>query len=186
MQEQNYANLFRPICLFMYPITYWAPLTSWPAALYMLKTIGNVNAMEEQSDTIKTTYKIIVGLFCMLTECRICCTKSKKVFSCFLNDPVSRVDLISTGSLFHAFGAAMANARSEDTSLDRGTTSSSLSAEQSDDARPGLYPTGFTSSEIQADGNRRVNYNHLTSISALHSAQMTFSNCTLLFNNCAK
>src|SRR6218665_4084704 len=28
------------------------------------------------------------------------------VLSCFLNNPVSRVDLMSTGSLLHAFGAA--------------------------------------------------------------------------------
>jgi len=63
--------------------------------------------------------------------------KINKVFSCFLNDTVSRVDLMLTGSLFHAFGAATANALSEDTNLDRGKTSSCLSAERSD-ARPGF------------------------------------------------
>src|SRR6218665_284747 len=59
----------------------------------------------------------------------------KKVFSCFLNDPVSRGDLMSTGSLFHAFGAATANALSEDKSLDRGKANFCRSAERSN-ARP--------------------------------------------------
>ena len=56
-----------------------------------------------------------------------------KKFCCLLNDTVSRVDSMSNGSLFHAFGvAATANALSEDTSLDHGMTSSCLSAERSD------------------------------------------------------
>src|SRR6218665_3703640 len=41
----------------------------------------------------------------------------KKVLSCFLNSPVSPVDLMSTGSLFHAFGAATSKAFSEEASL---------------------------------------------------------------------
>ena len=43
-----------------------------------------------------------------------------------MNSPVSRVDLISTGSLFHAFGAATSKALSEETSLVLGTSSSCL------------------------------------------------------------
>jgi len=35
---------------------------------------------------------------------------NKKVFRCFLNDMVSRVDLMSTGSLFQAFSAVTENA----------------------------------------------------------------------------
>src|SRR6218665_2712693 len=43
-----------------------------------------------------------------------------------LDSPISRVDLISTGSLFQAFGAATANALSEDTNLVHGTSTSCL------------------------------------------------------------
>ena len=63
-----------------------------------------------------------------------------------MNDPVSRVDLMSIENMFYAFGAATANALSEDTGLDR-ETSSCLSAERSD-ARPGLRATGFTSAQV--------------------------------------
>src|SRR6218665_1082439 len=71
--------------------------------------------------------------------------RNKKVLSCFLNSPVSRVDLISTGSLFHAFGAATSKALSEETSLVLGTSSSCLPTERSD-ARPGIAATGVTNS----------------------------------------
>ena len=47
--------------------------------------------------------------------------RNKKVLSCFLNSLVSWVDLMSTGSPFHAFGATTVNALSEDTSPVRGT-----------------------------------------------------------------
>ena len=48
---------------------------------------------------------------------------------------------MSTGRLFHALGAATKNARSDETSLERGTTRSCLPAELRE-ARPGmLKPT---------------------------------------------
>ena len=60
-----------------------------------------------------------------------------------MNSPVSRVDLMSIGRVFQAFGATTA----EDTSLVCGTSSSCLPAERSE-ARPGMSATGVTSSEI--------------------------------------
>src|SRR6218665_3354690 len=57
---------------------------------------------------------------------------NKKVLSCFLNSPVSRVDIISTGSLFQSFGAAISKALLEETSLVLGTSSSCLPTERSD------------------------------------------------------
>src|SRR6218665_1206260 len=56
----------------------------------------------------------------------------KKVLSCFLNSPVSRVDLMSTGSFFHAFGAAISKALSEETSFVLGKSSSCLTTERSE------------------------------------------------------
>ena len=52
------------------------------------------------------------------------------VFSLFLNSLVSVISLMSTGILFQALGVATENARSDETSLDRGTTRSCLPAEQ--------------------------------------------------------
>ena len=59
---------------------------------------------------------------------------------------------MSTGRLFQAFGAATENARSDETSLDRGTTRSCLSAEQRE-ARPGTLATDVTNS-VKYDGAR--------------------------------
>ena len=52
---------------------------------------------------------------------------------------------MSTGRLFHALGAATENARSDETSLERGTTRSYLPAERRE-ARPGMLATGVTNS----------------------------------------
>ena len=52
---------------------------------------------------------------------------------------------MSTGRLFHALGAATENARSDETSLERGTTRSCLPAERRE-ARPGMLATGVTNS----------------------------------------
>ena len=49
-----------------------------------------------------------------------------------MNSPVSRFDLMSTGSLFQAFGAATSKALSEETSLVLGTSSSCLPTERSE------------------------------------------------------
>src|SRR6218665_3976076 len=50
----------------------------------------------------------------------------KKVLSCFLNSPVSRVDLMSPGSVFQAYGSATSKvlSDSEETSFVLGTSSS--------------------------------------------------------------
>ena len=53
---------------------------------------------------------------------------------------MSVVSLMSTGNLFHAFGPATENARSEETSLVRGTNKSCFAAERSV-ARPGMSTT---------------------------------------------
>src|SRR6218665_1500424 len=66
--------------------------------------------------------------------------RNKKVLSCFLNSTVSRVDLMSTGSLFHAFGAATSKALSDETSLVLRTSSSCLPTERSE-TRPGIAVT---------------------------------------------
>ena len=52
-----------------------------------------------------------------------------------MNSPLSQVDLMSTGSLFHAFGAATSKALSEETRLVLGTSSSCLPTERSGTAR---------------------------------------------------
>ena len=52
---------------------------------------------------------------------------------------------MSTGRLFQTFGAATENARSDETSLDRGTTRSCLPAERRE-ARPGTLATDVTNS----------------------------------------
>ena len=59
---------------------------------------------------------------------------------------------MSTGRLFHALGAATENARSDETSLERGTTRSCLPAERRE-ARPGMLATGVTNS-VRYDGAR--------------------------------
>ena len=59
---------------------------------------------------------------------------------------------MSTDMLFHALGATMENARSDETSLERGTTRSCLPAERRE-ARPGMLATGETNS-IRYDGAR--------------------------------
>ena len=59
---------------------------------------------------------------------------------------------MSTGRLFHALGAAMENARSDETSLERGTTRSCLPAERRE-VRPGMLATGVTNS-VRYDGAR--------------------------------
>ena len=63
---------------------------------------------------------------------------------------MSVVSLMSTGNLFHAFGPATENARSEETSLVRGTNKSCFTAERSV-ARPGMSTTEVTSS-VKYDG----------------------------------
>ena len=73
-------------------------------------------------------------------------------FSFFLKSFVSVVSLMSTGNLFHAFGPATENARSEETSLVRGTNKSCFAAERSV-ARPGMSMTEVTSS-FNYDGAR--------------------------------
>ena len=50
---------------------------------------------------------------------------------------VSVISLMSIGRPFHALGAAMENARSDETSLERGTTRSCLPAERRE-AHPGM------------------------------------------------
>ena len=70
---------------------------------------------------------------------------NKKVFSFFLKSLVSVISLMSTGRLFHALGAATENARSDETSLKRGTTRSCLPAERRE-ARPGMLATRVTNS----------------------------------------
>ena len=77
---------------------------------------------------------------------------NKKVFSFFLKSLVSVIRLMSTGTLFHALGAATENARSDETSLERGTTRSCLPAERRE-ARPGMLATGVTNS-VRYDGAR--------------------------------
>ena len=57
---------------------------------------------------------------------------------------------MSTGSLFQAYGPATENARSEETSLVRGTNKSCFAAERSD-ARSGMLTTEVTSS-VKYDG----------------------------------
>ena len=57
-----------------------------------------------------------------------------------------------TGRLCQALGAAMENARSDQTSLDRGTTRLCLPAERKE-ARPGMLATEVTNS-IKYDGAR--------------------------------
>ena len=52
---------------------------------------------------------------------------------------------MSMGRLFHALGAATENARSDETSLERGTTRSCLPAKRRE-ARPGMLATGETNS----------------------------------------
>ena len=60
--------------------------------------------------------------------------------------------LTSTGRPFHALGAATENARSDETSHERGTTRSCLPAERRE-ARPGMLTTGVTNS-ARYDGAR--------------------------------
>ena len=62
------------------------------------------------------------------------------------------ISLMSTGRLFHALGAAMENDRSDETSLERGTTRSCLPAERRE-ARPGMLATGVSNS-VRYDGAR--------------------------------
>ena len=57
---------------------------------------------------------------------------------------------MSTGRLFQAFGAATENARSDETSLDRGTTRSCLPAERRE-ARLETLATDVTNS-VKYDG----------------------------------
>ena len=59
---------------------------------------------------------------------------------------------MSTGRLFQALGAATENARSDETSLDRGTTKSCFPAERRE-ARPGTLATDVTNS-VRYDGAR--------------------------------
>ena len=59
---------------------------------------------------------------------------------------------MSTGNLFHAFGPATENARSEETSLVRGTNKSCFAAERGV-ARPGMSTTEDTSS-VKYNGTR--------------------------------
>ena len=59
---------------------------------------------------------------------------------------------MSTGRPFHALGAATENARSDEISLERGTTRSCLPAERRE-ARPGMLATGVTNS-VRYDGAR--------------------------------
>ena len=59
---------------------------------------------------------------------------------------------MSTGRLFHALGAAMENACSDETSLERGTTRLCLPAERRE-ARPEMLATGETNS-VRYDGAR--------------------------------
>ena len=55
---------------------------------------------------------------------------------------------MSTGRSFHALGAAMENARSDETSLESGTTRSCLLAERRE-ARPGMLVTGVTLGQVR-------------------------------------
>ena len=59
---------------------------------------------------------------------------------------------MSTGRLFQALGAASENARSDETSLECGTTRSRLPAERRK-ARPVMLATGVTNS-VRYDGAR--------------------------------
>ena len=59
---------------------------------------------------------------------------------------------MSTGRLFHALGATTENARSDETSLERGTTRSCLPAERRE-AHPGMLAAGETNS-VRYDGAR--------------------------------
>ena len=61
---------------------------------------------------------------------------------------------MSTDRLFHALGAATESARSDETSLERGTTRSCLPAERRE-ARPGMLATGETNS-VRYDGARHL------------------------------
>ena len=88
-----------------------------------------------------------------LTNAMIC-RMNKKVFSFFLKSLVFVISLMSTGGLFHDLGAATENARSDETSLKRGTTRSCLPAERTE-ARPGMLATGETNS-VRYDGARRL------------------------------
>ena len=62
------------------------------------------------------------------------------------------ISLMSTGRLFQALGAATENARSDETSLDRGTTRSYLLAERRE-ARPETLAKDVTNS-VKYDGAR--------------------------------
>ena len=62
---------------------------------------------------------------------------NKKVYSFSLKSLVSVISLMSAGRLFQTLGAATENARSDETSLERGTTRSCLPAERRE-ARPGM------------------------------------------------
>ena len=59
---------------------------------------------------------------------------------------------MSTSRPFHALGAATENARSDETSLKRGTARSCFPAERRE-ARPGMLATGVTNS-VRYDGAR--------------------------------
>ena len=82
----------------------------------------------------------------------ICRIEQKSFQFLFEKPPVSVISLMSTGRLFHALGAATENARSDETSLERGTTRSCLPAERRE-ARPGMLATGVTNS-VRFDGAR--------------------------------
>ena len=73
------------------------------------------------------------------------CRIKQKSFQFLFEKLVSVISLLSTGRLFHALGAATENARSDETSLERGTTRSCLPAERRE-ARPGMLATGVTNS----------------------------------------
>ena len=79
-----------------------------------------------------------------LSKAMICRIK-QKVFSFFLKSLVSEISLMSTGRLFYALGAATENARSDETSLESGTTRSCLPAQRRE-ARPVMLATGVTNS----------------------------------------
>ena len=79
-----------------------------------------------------------------LSNAMICRIKQKSFQFLFKKLGVV-ISLMSTSRLFHALGAATENARSDETSLERGTTRSCLPAERRE-AHLGMLATGVTNS----------------------------------------
>ena len=76
---------------------------------------------------------------------------NRKVFSFFLESLVYVLSLMSTSRPFHALGAATENARSDETSLKRGTTRSCLPAERRE-ARPDVGYGSYQLGKIRRAG----------------------------------